>query len=370
MNVTVNFQVEATCTQWGQTLAIVGDIAQLGNWSLCQQLKLEPNSFPVWTTSVSLPPRTRIQYKYVIVHDNNVDIACWESFESNRVLTTAAAGTTMDVNDGQFNHWQENTTQCADNVLAMADKSDAGEEDTVNSSPRSITSIPHQESEQDGEEHFSLLANNSKLVQVQGDDNISLSSSELSSTDDMNLYVESEQKGLKTKTVCSALNEARETVDELRFIVSTWHAKTRMVRAGGGIEVELKPNSAGKSLHLSLVSKGVDQDWNNGSTVDEMVKDLLSGVNEVLKDVVSLRSSLSSVQAQTMVTASCCSEEDKSERDGCAWIYLSGLSVACFVLCALVTFLQPYLSGLPIRGGYLRHMSLSALKRQAIRYFS
>lgn len=388
MNVTVNFQIEAACTQWGQTLAIVGDIAQLGNWTLCQQLKLEPNPFPVWTTSVSLPPSTRIQYKYVIVHENNTAIACWETFDSNRVLTTATAGMTMNVDDGQFNHCRQHTTQCVDNVDGK-DANDAAddaadEENTVNSSPRSIASIPLQQSEEEGEEHFSLLANNSKPVQVQGDDNlsVSLSSSELSSTDDLTLYVPSEQEELRTMTVCSALNEARQIVDELRFIVSTWHTKTRMMRTEGGIEIELKPNCVSKSVHVSLVSKSVDQDGGDASAIDAMLKDLVSGVNEVLKDVVSLRSSLSSGHTQTMVITSCCSDEDdggvsaesKSEGGGCGWIYVSSLSMVCFVLCALVTVLQPYVgidaNAVSIRGGYLRHMSLSALKRQAIRYFS
>jgi len=85
--ITTNFNVNAT-TYWGQNVYVVGNIAQLGNWSTSQAVPLSAAGYPIWSGTVQLPPSTAIEFKYIKIDGGNV---VWES-GSNRVLTTPASG--------------------------------------------------------------------------------------------------------------------------------------------------------------------------------------------------------------------------------------------------------------------------------------
>jgi alpha-amylase len=82
-----HFNVNAT-TYWGQNVYVVGNIAQLGNWSPGQAVPLSAAGYPIWSGTVQLPPSTTIEFKYIKIDGGNV---VWES-GSNRVLTTPASG--------------------------------------------------------------------------------------------------------------------------------------------------------------------------------------------------------------------------------------------------------------------------------------
>jgi alpha-amylase len=85
--ITTNINVNAT-TYWGQNVYVVGNIAELGNWSPGQAVPLSAAGYPIWKGTVQLPPSTTIEFKYIKIDGGNV---VWES-GSNRVLTTPASG--------------------------------------------------------------------------------------------------------------------------------------------------------------------------------------------------------------------------------------------------------------------------------------
>jgi alpha-amylase len=92
--VDVLFQVNAT-TVWGQNIYVVGNLPTLSNWDSAQGIKLDPTSYPVWKSTITLPASTPIEYKYI--KRNEQGQVTWES-GNNRTLTTAASGN-MTLND-------------------------------------------------------------------------------------------------------------------------------------------------------------------------------------------------------------------------------------------------------------------------------
>ncbi|WP_304438281.1 carbohydrate-binding module family 20 domain-containing protein, partial [Cellulomonas sp. B6] len=82
------FGVTAT-TVWGQDLYVVGDHAGLGGWDPARAVPLSAATYPVWRATLTLPPGTAVQYKYVRKQGSTVT---WES-GANRTLTVPAGGT-------------------------------------------------------------------------------------------------------------------------------------------------------------------------------------------------------------------------------------------------------------------------------------
>jgi alpha-amylase len=88
-SVAVTFAVNAT-TVWGENVYVLGNRAELGNWNTSGGVALSSATYPVWRGTVSLPPNTTVEYKYV---KKNGTAVTWES-GSNRTLTTGSACTT------------------------------------------------------------------------------------------------------------------------------------------------------------------------------------------------------------------------------------------------------------------------------------
>jgi alpha-amylase len=84
--VAVTFAVNAT-TVWGENVFVLGNRAELGNWSTSGGLTLSSATYPVWRGTVNLPPNTTVEYKYVKKDGATVS---WES-GSNRVINTGSA---------------------------------------------------------------------------------------------------------------------------------------------------------------------------------------------------------------------------------------------------------------------------------------
>ncbi|KIJ56431.1 carbohydrate-binding module family 20 protein, partial [Sphaerobolus stellatus SS14] len=93
-SVTVNFAETATTT-FGDNIFVVGSISQLGNWAPGSSIAMSSNSYPVWTVSVSLPPSTTFQYKYL--RKTAAGGIVWES-DPNRNATTSSSGS-LTLND-------------------------------------------------------------------------------------------------------------------------------------------------------------------------------------------------------------------------------------------------------------------------------
>jgi alpha-amylase len=87
-SVAVNFAVTAT-TVWGENVYVLGNRAELSNWNTSGGVALSSAAYPVWKGTVSLPPNTAVEYKYV---KKNGSAVTWES-GANRTLTTGTACT-------------------------------------------------------------------------------------------------------------------------------------------------------------------------------------------------------------------------------------------------------------------------------------
>ncbi|WP_232247615.1 carbohydrate-binding module family 20 domain-containing protein [Kitasatospora azatica] len=92
--VTVDFSENRT-TVWGQNVYLVGSLAALGSWDPNTAVALSSAAYPNWTGSVTLPPNTSFEYKY-LVKDAAGNVT-WES-GANRTGTTGAAGS-VNLND-------------------------------------------------------------------------------------------------------------------------------------------------------------------------------------------------------------------------------------------------------------------------------
>jgi len=91
--VAVTFAATAT-TAWGENVFLLGNRAELSNWSTSGGVALSSATYPVWRGSVSLPANTAIEYKYV---KKNGSALTWET-GANRTLNTGSA-CTLTVND-------------------------------------------------------------------------------------------------------------------------------------------------------------------------------------------------------------------------------------------------------------------------------
>lgn len=85
--VAVTFQ-ERVATSFGQTIKIVGSVAELGNWNPSAAPTLSAagytSSNPIWSYTANLPAGTTFQYKFINVASNGA--VTWES-DPNRSFT-------------------------------------------------------------------------------------------------------------------------------------------------------------------------------------------------------------------------------------------------------------------------------------------
>lgn len=84
-------------TKYGEQIRIVGNIEELGSWDPCKAMLMATNSeiYPIWesTGDVTGPVGMEINYKYVVVNENN-SLCRWEEFKEdyNRKFTIASSG--------------------------------------------------------------------------------------------------------------------------------------------------------------------------------------------------------------------------------------------------------------------------------------
>ena len=86
---TVTFNVTAQ-TEWGENVYLVGNSPLLSNWVPEAGIELSPDTYPVWSVTISLPASSTFEYKYV-KRGGQGGSATWES-GNNRILTTPATG--------------------------------------------------------------------------------------------------------------------------------------------------------------------------------------------------------------------------------------------------------------------------------------
>jgi glycosidase len=98
------FFVNNAETTYGQSVYIVGNVAELGNWDTNKAVGPFFNStasvasYPTWFYDISVPAGTAIEYKYI--KKDSAGNVVWES-GSNHAHTTIGSGTEEIVNDWQ-----------------------------------------------------------------------------------------------------------------------------------------------------------------------------------------------------------------------------------------------------------------------------
>ena len=88
------FACEFATTTFGQSVYVVGNIPQLGNWSPASAIKLTPSAYPTWTGVIGdLPPSSAIEWKCIKRQEagnpNTAD--AWEP-GGNNILNTPPYG--------------------------------------------------------------------------------------------------------------------------------------------------------------------------------------------------------------------------------------------------------------------------------------
>jgi alpha-amylase len=86
----VSATFNATVTTWyGQNVYVIGSIPALGGWNTGAAAALSSANYPVWSATLTLPPNTSFEYKYIKKDpDGTIE---WES-GANRSATTGASG--------------------------------------------------------------------------------------------------------------------------------------------------------------------------------------------------------------------------------------------------------------------------------------
>eukprot|EP01087_Luapelamoeba_hula_P021440 TRINITY_DN749_c0_g2_i3.p1 TRINITY_DN749_c0_g2~~TRINITY_DN749_c0_g2_i3.p1 ORF type:complete len:771 (+),score=132.61 TRINITY_DN749_c0_g2_i3:203-2515(+) len=108
----VTFKIAVTIA-FGETVHLCGDCPELGNWNPRKSVPLQtsPDTFPLWTATVDVPTRDKVEYRYIIKYGRGV--RRWETLDKNRSVSfsqstsasspVAVAGRVrVVVNDGTF----------------------------------------------------------------------------------------------------------------------------------------------------------------------------------------------------------------------------------------------------------------------------
>ncbi len=100
--VQVTFECAQGHTRWGQSVYIVGNIPELGNWDPGGAQILIPSGYPTWRNTYNMPASTSFEWKGIKrweTYPANAEVI-WEPGQNN-VTTTPASGS-MIVTDCQF----------------------------------------------------------------------------------------------------------------------------------------------------------------------------------------------------------------------------------------------------------------------------
>lgn len=99
-SVVVTFNEKVTTT-YGETIKIVGNNAQLGNWATGSAVTLSATEYtssdPLWFVTLSVAPGEVIQYKYINVDSSGT--VTWEADPNHTYTVPATCSTAAIVND-------------------------------------------------------------------------------------------------------------------------------------------------------------------------------------------------------------------------------------------------------------------------------
>jgi glucoamylase len=99
-NAKITFNVRVT-TNYGENVFVVGQLAELGNWSPDNAKPLGASKYtssdPVWSAAIDLPASTVFEYKYI--RKSASGQVTWESDPNNKFTSSSGCGSTATVND-------------------------------------------------------------------------------------------------------------------------------------------------------------------------------------------------------------------------------------------------------------------------------
>lgn len=92
--VEVTFTCENGTTHQGQSVYAVGNIDELGRWSLDDAVRLQPQNYPTWSKTLTLPRDTDVQWKCVKHEENDSsEGVVWQSGNNNTFNTSRTQNT-------------------------------------------------------------------------------------------------------------------------------------------------------------------------------------------------------------------------------------------------------------------------------------
>ena len=98
----VTFTCNNGNTYWGQSVYVVGNIAQLGGWNPANGVQMDAPSYPTWTKTVAVPANTAIHWKCVKREESDPTAGVeWQPGTQNNQVTSGNAGTTV-TSSGSF----------------------------------------------------------------------------------------------------------------------------------------------------------------------------------------------------------------------------------------------------------------------------
>ena len=91
--------VTLTClngtTYNGQSVYAVGNLDELGNWSLEGAVRLDPQNYPTWSTTINVPKETAVEWKCVKREENDTSAGVvWQSGSNNAFYSSQTNSST------------------------------------------------------------------------------------------------------------------------------------------------------------------------------------------------------------------------------------------------------------------------------------
>ncbi|MFC5699995.1 starch-binding protein [Cohnella faecalis] len=93
--VAVTFTIKNATTVSGQSIYLVGNVAELGNWAPASAIATTASTYPTWKVTVNLVEGTKIEFKAIKKNASNGVV--WESGQ-NRSYTVSSSNPTVEFN--------------------------------------------------------------------------------------------------------------------------------------------------------------------------------------------------------------------------------------------------------------------------------
>jgi alpha-amylase len=91
----VKFSCQNGFTYNGQSIYVIGNRSEIGNWNTANAVKLDPTSYPTWTGSIALPSNTTIEWKCLKRDERNAYTGIMWEGGSNNVVNTGTELTSL-----------------------------------------------------------------------------------------------------------------------------------------------------------------------------------------------------------------------------------------------------------------------------------